>query len=135
MGSVSQAALKSGAPVTGIMPHLLVNREAPEHNLTELILTDSMSERKLLMFEKSDFFIVLPGGVGTLDESFEVVTDNWLKLFRKPLGFLNVNGFYEPLKQFTDLAVKEGFIDPKCMELCLFEEEAERLIKKLLEKV
>lgn len=131
MGDVSQSALLAGAHVTGIMPHLLVGTEAPEHNLSELLFTDSMSRRKEMMMERSDVFLVLPGGVGTLDEAFEVVTDNWLKIFRKPLGFLNVGGYYDALFQFLEHGVESGFIAKACLELCLIDNSLERLLSRL----
>lgn len=135
MGDVSQSALRAGAHVTGIMPHLLVGTEAPKHNLSELLFTDSMSRRKEMMMERSDIFVVLPGGVGTLDEAFEVITDNWLKIFRKPLGFLNVDHYYDALFQFLEHGVSSGFIAKGCLELCIVDSSSERLIERLQQAI
>lgn len=117
MGEVSQSALKQGGEVIGVIPVKLIGVERPLHNLTELIVTKSIAERKQKMSDLSDFFIVLPGGVGTLDEAFEVVTNNWLGDFDKPVAFFDVNGYYSELFAFLDSAVEKGLVRPACRKI------------------
>ena len=132
MGEVSQAALRAGGKVIGVIPRALIDIERPLSNLTDLIVTDSISERKQKMSEFSDFFIALPGGVGTLDEVFEVITNNWLGLFDKPVAFLDVNDYYRELFQFLDTAVEKGFIRPKCRNLVLRCSDIALLVERLI---
>lgn len=97
MGKVADGALSNGGKVTGIIPHFLSGKEILHEELTELIQVDTMHERKLLMSEKCDGFITLPGGFGTFEELFEVITWAQLGLHQKPIGVLNVGGFYDDL--------------------------------------
>jgi uncharacterized protein (TIGR00730 family) len=113
MGAVSDAALSAGGRVTGIIPKFLVAKEASEltlHRLSEAILTDDMHQRKHIMFDRSDAFLALPGGIGTLEEIVEIMT--WAQLARhaKPIAFLNVNGFWDPLLALLEHMRGEGFI-------------------------
>lgn len=117
MGIVSQAALKAGATVTGIIPEILFNVERPEANLSKLIVAPNMAERKRLMGELADYFVVLPGGIGTMEETFEVLTNNWIGVFKKPLGFLDYEGYYDSLFKFLENAQEKGFISPKASTL------------------
>ena len=117
MGIVSQAALHSGAHVTGSIPEILYNVERPEANLSKLIITPTMAERKRLMAKAADYFVVLPGGIGTMEETFEVLTSNWLGLFKKPLGFLDYEGYYNDLFSFLVHAQQKGFISEKASVL------------------
>ena len=110
MGAIADAALAAGGEVVGIMPRHLVDREVAHTGLTELIVVNSMHERKALLSDMSDGFLAMPGGLGTLEELFEVWTWGQLGLHRKPYGVLEVNGFFAPLLQFLDHAVTEGFI-------------------------
>ena len=112
MGAVANSAIDHGGTVTGIIPDFLTARENVLRRAQELIVTPDMHERKRLMFERSDAFVALPGGLGTLEELFEVWTWGMLGLHRKPYGLLDVDGYYQPLIAFLDHAVAEGFVRP-----------------------
>ena len=112
MGALANATLARGGEVVGVMPQRLVDKEIAHQGLTELRVVGSMHERKALMAELSDAFVALPGGIGTLEELFEVWTWGQLGLHRKPYGILEVNGFFAPLLSFLDHAVTEGFVTP-----------------------
>jgi len=113
MGAVAEGALKAGGKVTGIIPRFLINREATEtalDRLDELLITDNMHERKHKMFEKSDAFVALPGGIGTVEEIVEIMTWAQLGHHRKPIVFANINGFWDPMTALLDHMTAEGFI-------------------------
>ena len=93
MGETARTALDLGVSVTGIIPTFLINQETPVEDLSELLVVADMHERKAKMAELSDMFVVLPGGIGTMEEACEMITGNWIGLYNKPVGFLNVNGF------------------------------------------
>jgi uncharacterized protein (TIGR00730 family) len=113
MGAVADAALAVGGTVAGVMPRSIVDEEPPHEGLSELHLVDTMHERKALMAERSDAFVALPGGLGTLEEVFEVISWTQLGLHDKPAGFVNAGGFYEPVRAQLDHMVAEGFIRPE----------------------
>ncbi|WP_095086488.1 TIGR00730 family Rossman fold protein [Mesorhizobium sophorae] len=113
MGAVAEGALRAGGKVTGIIPRFLINKEATEtalDRLDELVITDNMHERKHRMFEKSDAFVALPGGIGTVEEIVEVMTWGQLGHHRKPIVFGNVGGFWDPMLALLDHMAAEGFI-------------------------
>jgi len=110
MKIVADTMLSKGAEVIGVMPQHLVNREVAHANLTEMIIVDTMAERKEQMVKLSDGFIALPGGFGTLDELSEIITYNQLRINDKPLGILNVSGYFDHLLKFYDHAVNEGYV-------------------------
>jgi uncharacterized protein (TIGR00730 family) len=113
MGAVSAGALQAGGEVTGIIPRFLMNKEATESalgRLSELVVTENMHERKHIMFEKSDAFVALPGGIGTVEEIVEIMTWAQLGHHRKPMVFGNVNGFWEPMMALIEHMRAEGFI-------------------------
>jgi uncharacterized protein (TIGR00730 family) len=110
MGVMADAALAAGTDVTGVIPSALVAKEIAHRGLTDLRVVASMHERKALMAELSDAFIALPGGWGTLDELFEVLTWGQLGLHRKPCGLLNANGYFDRLLSFLDHTVEQGFV-------------------------
>jgi uncharacterized protein (TIGR00730 family) len=112
MGVLADAALAAGAEVIGVIPQALLERELGHRGLTELRVVDSMHARKALMGELAAGFIALPGGIGTLEELFEVWSWAQLGLHRKPCGLLDVEGFFAPLVGFLDRQVEEGFIHP-----------------------
>ena len=112
MGVLADAALAAGGEVIGVIPRALIERELGHRGLTELRVVDSMHARKALMGELAGGFIALPGGVGTLEELFEVWSWATLGLHRKPCGLLDVNGFFAPLVDFLDRQAREGFIHP-----------------------
>ncbi|WP_417684777.1 TIGR00730 family Rossman fold protein [Roseibium sp.] len=112
MGTVADAALEAGGKVIGVLPTSLQEKELAHEGLSELYVVGSMHERKALMAEKSDAFLTLPGGAGTMEELFEVWTWGQLGLHRKPCGFLNTGGFYDQLLTFLDFQTNEGFMKP-----------------------
>ena len=109
MGLVADAALASGSSVLGVIPKFLQDYEVGHDGLDELIVTDNMHDRKRLMYERSDAFVILPGGLGTLDETFEVLTWTQLGLSAKPVVLANINGFWNPLLALVDHLVSSGF--------------------------
>lgn len=112
MGTVARAALESGGQVTGIIPHFLEEREVMLDTLEDLVITRDMHERKHLMFQKSDAFIALPGGIGTLEEAVEMMTWAQLGQHRKPVVLANINGFWSPLLELLDHMRAQGYIRP-----------------------
>jgi hypothetical protein len=110
MGVVADSTLKHGGKVIGVMPQALRNREIQHNGLTELHIVDSMHQRKALMAEHSDAFVALPGGFGTYEELFEVITWAQLGIHNKPILILNVDGFYDPFFALVRHSVEEGFI-------------------------
>lgn len=113
MGAVSDATRRAGGKVTGIIPRFLMKKEASENDLAKLdetIITDTMHERKHIMFERSDAFVALPGGIGTLEEIVEIMTWAQLGHHRKPIVFANVNGFWDPMLALLDHMRDEGFV-------------------------
>jgi uncharacterized protein (TIGR00730 family) len=109
MGILAEEVLANGGRVTGIIPEFLQKLEVGHDNLTELIITDSMHERKRTMFERSDGFIVLPGGLGTLDETFEILTWKQLKLHNKPIIILNCKNYWQPFEDLVNATIEGGF--------------------------
>ena len=112
MGAVADATIAAGGTVTGVIPRALVEREVAHTGLSDLRVVGSMHERKALMAELSDAFIALPGGIGTLEEIFEVWTWTQLGTHAKPCAILNVHGFYDRLLDFLDHVVDEAFLKP-----------------------
>ncbi|MGB3537519.1 MAG: TIGR00730 family Rossman fold protein [Mesorhizobium sp.] len=113
MGAVCEGALQAGGAVIGIIPRFLMNKEATESalgRLSELVVTENMHERKHIMFEKSDAFVALPGGIGTVEEIVEIMTWAQLGHHRKPIVFGNVNGFWNPMMALMEHMAAEGFI-------------------------
>jgi uncharacterized protein (TIGR00730 family) len=110
MGAAADACLAEGVRVTGVIPHFLSEMEAAHSALTELVLVDTMHERKRTMAERSDAFLVLPGGLGTLEELTEILTWTQLALHDKPLALLNIGGYFDHLLAFLDHAEAEGFL-------------------------
>ena len=132
MGETARTALKLGVPVTGIIPTFLINQETPVEDLSELKVVADMHERKAKMAELSDLFVVLPGGIGTMEEACEMITGNWIGLYNKPVGFLNVNGFFDAFFAFLKDAVNAGFMPKPCYERAIVDSTASGLIDKLL---
>ena len=111
MGIIADEMLRNSAKVIGVIPDFLVQREVAHQGLSELIVVNTMHERKKRMADLTDLFIVLPGGIGTLDEMAEILTWKQLGLIDKPVGLLNVNGYFDPLIQQLEKMVKEGFLN------------------------
>ena len=128
MGAVADAALAKGGEVIGVIPQTLVAREVAHHGLSDLRVVTSMHERKALMADLSDGFIALPGGVGTLEELFEVWTWSHLGLHRKPCGLLDVAGFYSGLGRFIDHVQQEGFLRDGVRNMLLMAEDPTQMI-------
>jgi len=128
MGAVADAALHAGGEVLGVIPQALVDKELAHMNLTKLHVVATMHQRKALMEELSDAFIALPGGFGTAEEFFETLTWAQLGMHQKPIGLLNVAGYFAPLLAWVDLAVREQFIKPKYRSLLLEADEPGRLL-------
>lgn len=131
MGELADAALVAGGKVIGVIPDALVAMEVAHDRLTELHVVRSMHERKALMAELSDAFVALPGGLGTLEELFEVLTWAQLGLHPKPCGLVDVEGFYAPLLACLDHAVVEGFVRPENRALVLDDVDPVRLLSRL----
>ena len=137
MGAVADACLGAGGTVIGVIPEALMGKEvagrAVDHRaLTRIEVVDSMHTRKARMAELSDGFIALPGGFGTFEEFCEILTWGQLGFHVKPMGLLNVNGFYDPLLGLFDHAVSEGFLRPQNRAMALAETNIERLLNAML---
>jgi uncharacterized protein (TIGR00730 family) len=133
MGLIADTMLAAGRPVTGVIPSSMVEREIAHKGLTELHIVESMHERKALMAELSDGFVVLPGAYGTLDELCEILTWAQLDFHSKPVGLINVNGYWNPLLQMLDVAVREGFLKPQNRGLLLEAATAQELLVKFFQ--
>ncbi len=131
MRILADTMLASGGKVIGVMPKSLVEREVAHTGLTEMHIVEGMQERKALMADLSDAFIALPGAYGTLDELFEVLTWNQLGIIHKPIGLVNINGFFNSLLLMLDQAVEEKFLRPEHRNMLLVDDDFERLFHKL----
>ena len=131
MGVVADAALAHGGEVIGVIPHFLDRMEVGHKNLTEMIKVETMHARKAIMEHQSDAFITLPGGYGSLDEVFEILTWAQSGLHTKPIGLLNVRGYYDLLIQQLDHMVAEGFLRPENRDLLVVGNSLEELFEKL----
>jgi uncharacterized protein (TIGR00730 family) len=131
MGAMADAALAAGGEVIGVMPHGLVEREVAHRGLTALHVVDSMHERKALLAEMADAFITLPGGLGTMEEFFETWTWAQLGVHQKPIGLLNVAGYWGPLLDMLAHARGEGFLRGTPQDALVIETDATRLLEKL----
>lgn len=129
MGQLADAALEGGAGVIGVLPGSLVEKEIAHRGVTELHVVDSLAERKQLMFDLADGFISLPGGTGTLDELSEMLTWAQLGFHNKPMGVLNVAGYFDALLRFLHHAVAEGLVREKHLALLLVERDPARLLE------
>jgi uncharacterized protein (TIGR00730 family) len=133
MGAIADSALNAGGKVTGVIPQGLLDLELGHTGLTKLHIVKNMHERKALMAELSDAFIAMPGGLGTYEELFEVLSWSQLGLHKKPCGLLNINGFYNSMLQFLDKATEEGFIMAGHRAMLLSDADPDKLIDKLAE--
>ena len=131
MGVLADAALAAGGQVIGVIPQMLVDMELAHRGLTELRIVRSMHERKALMAELSDAFLAMPGGVGTFEELFEVLTWAQLGIHHKPCGCLNIAGYFDPLSALLDHAVSEGFVRPQHRRLLISSNEPAELLMLL----
>ena len=133
MGMLADAALAAGAQVIGVIPEALVEKEWAHTGCTELHVVKNMHDRKRIMAENADAFLALPGGIGTLEEFFEVWTWRQLGYHDKPVGLLNLNGFYDSLLVFLNSAVANGFMNGTQMGLIRSDTDAQRLMKELVQ--
>ena len=131
MGILADAVLEAGGHVIGVIPHALVAREVAHNSLPDLRVVGSMHERKALMAELADAFVALPGGYGTFEEFYEVLTWAQLGLHQKPCGLLNVEGFYNPLLSLVDHAIAERFIRPEHRALIVEAQDPDSLLSLL----
>ena len=133
MGVAADAVLESGGEVTGVIPSMLANKELLHPDVSDMHRVDDMHARKALMAELSDAFIALPGGYGTFEELFEIITWAQLGIHEKNIGLLNVAGFFDPLVRMIDHAIQEGFIKPNHRDFIVVEERPDALLKRLAE--
>jgi uncharacterized protein (TIGR00730 family) len=131
MGALADGALAGGGEVVGVIPEAMVGRELAHEGITDLRVVESMHERKATMAELADAFVALPGGIGTLEELFEIWTWGQLGLHRKPCGLLDLDGYYAQLLAFLGHAEASGFIGADTMRLLVVERDAERLLAEL----
>lgn len=131
MGVVADAVLAAGGEAVGIIPHGLDRREVAHRDLTELVVVGSMHERKALMAERSDAFVALPGGLGTIEELVEAATWTQLGIHRKPIGLLDSAGYWEPFHAFLEHAVAAGFVRPEHRRAIVRDEDPEPLLALL----
>ena len=132
MGMLADSMLEAGGEVIGVIPQSLVAKEVAHRGVTELRIVDTMHQRKALMNELSDAFIALPGGFGTLDEFFEILTWSQLGIHGKPSGLLNVSGYFDSLLAMLDHAVTERFLRPAHRELVIADIDADSLVQRLV---
>jgi len=131
MGVVADAVLEGGGDVVGVIPQMLATKELLHTGVKDMRLVDDMHARKALMSELADAFIALPGGYGTFEELLEVITWAQLGIHRKTIGLLNVAGFFDPLVDLIDAAIREGFIKQKHRDLIVVAERPQALLERL----
>jgi len=133
MGIVAEATLRAGGQVIGVIPKALVEQECALHECTELHVVENMHDRKRMMAERADAFLALPGGIGTFEELFEVWTWRQLGYHDKPIGILNVDGYYDGLLQFLDTTVTQQFLSDWQMDLVQTGTDTPTLLKRLVQ--
>jgi len=131
MGVLADRALAAGVEVTGVIPHGLAARELAHRDVADMRVVPTMHARKALMAELADGFVALPGGIGTFEELLEIATWGQLGIHRKPIGVLNVAGYYDPLVALLDHAVAEGFVTAQNRRLVTVDSSAERLLDRM----
>ena len=132
MGAVADGAIAAGGKTLGVIPRGLFKREGLHTGLDQLEIVDNMHARKALMASSSDGFITLPGGLGTMEELFEIWTWTQIGVHSKPCGLLNVDGYYDGLLAFLENTVERGFVRPSHRDVLLVDNDAERLVDKVL---
>jgi len=130
MAALAETVLEEGGDIIGVIPKMLVEREVAHRALSDLRIVDSMHERKALMAELSDGFVALPGGIGTLEEFFEIWTWAQLGVHDKPCGLLNIAGYFDPLLEFLDRAVAEKFVRDVHRSMVIVESEPQALLRR-----
>lgn len=133
MGTVARSAKSAGANVVGVIPHALAAKETANESCDELHMVDNMHQRKFMMAERADAFLALPGGIGTFEELFEVWTWRQLEFHNKPIGLLNVNGYYDGLIQFMQNTVVNGFVSDWQIDFVLVSDNFQDLLPRLVQ--
>ncbi|MFN3646622.1 MAG: TIGR00730 family Rossman fold protein [Gemmobacter sp.] len=131
MGLVAEAAQAEGAPAMGVIPQHLMTREKGRARLTTMVVTEDMHERKKVMFMNSDAIVVLPGGAGSLDEFFEILTWRQIGLHEKPIFLMNTEGYWDPLLRLLDHVIAEGFAEPQLASYAAVVPDAATLARRL----
>ena len=131
MGQVAKGVLDNNGRVLGVIPDFLKRKEVVHTELTELITTQNMHDRKVVMYEKSDGFIILPGGFGTMDEFFEITTWGQIGLHTKPIGILNINRYYDALLMQCKMMVDRGFLKQENLDVILVDTAIDALLEKM----
>lgn len=131
MGAVADAALAAGGEVIGVIPYFLDDKEVAHKGLTELIMVESMHERKMKMSELSEAVLTLPGGFGTLEELTEMLTWSQLALHQKPIGILNTHGYYDLMEKLFDQMLDYGFLAKETRKIAIFDHDPEHLLNKM----
>lgn len=131
MGNIANGVLENRGKVIGVIPEFLTSKEVVHESLTELIITETMHERKLKMYDISDGIVALPGGFGTLEELFEMLSWAQLGLHKKPIGVLNINGFYDDLLSFIEVMIEKELLKPSYKKLVLVANNADELLEKM----
>ena len=135
MGAIAKGSLEAGGHVTGIINTMLHEREEQLFELTELKILPSLHIRKDAIFEASDAFCILPGGIGTLDEVFEIMTLKQLNEHRKPIIMYNANGFWEPFRKIIDTLIKEGYVRPEHARLVTYVDKIEDILPTIEKEI
>lgn len=131
MGKVAQGTIQAKGKTIGVIPHFLETKEIVHNNLSELIVTENMHDRKVIMYDKSDGFIIIPGGFGTMDEFFEITTWGQLGLHTKPIGILNTNGYYDALIAQCKMMVERGFLKQENLDVVVVDTTIEGLLEQM----
>ena len=131
MGELADAVIRAGGHAIGVIPRALLDRELGHAGLAELHVVETMHERKKMMADLSDAFLALPGGLGTLEEIFEIWTWAQLGIHQKPVGFLDVGGYYAPLFDFLDRCVEQRFIRPQYRAMAMVDDDIDRLLDRM----
>ena len=132
MGIISNESLKCNNTVIGVITHDLINKEIENTNITKIYKVETINQRKEKMEELSDAFIAMPGGYGTFDEIFEVISSAQIGYHKKPCVFFNINGYYDHLVKFLENSVKEGFINKTYVDMIIVSEDIDEIIEKIL---
>ncbi|SEO42752.1 TIGR00730 family Rossman fold protein [Aquisalimonas asiatica] len=133
MGEIAEAVLAAHGKVTGVIPRVVEEHEVAHFGLTELVQVETMHERKTIMAERADGFIAMPGGLGTLEELFEILTWSQLRIHAKPVGLLNAHGYYDGLLAFLDHCVEEALIRPQHRAMLTVDTDPDALLARMMQ--
>lgn len=131
MGAVADGVLNGGGNITGVIPNFLQTKEIVHDGLSELIVVKTMHERKLKMYDLCEAVMILPGGWGTMDEMFEMLTWGQMGMHEKPIGILNINGYYDALNAFNTTMVQEGFLDENTRSILMYSDGLDDLLDQM----